>query len=110
MSHNGAIKKQYSPTFKAQIVLELLKGEKSIAQISSEHGIHPFQLHKWKKQVVESLPQLFTDDKKTVDKVKNEYEAKLEELYAQIGRLTTQVNWLEKASELPGRRGLPWWI
>ena len=90
------MKKQYSPTFKAQIVLELLKEEKSIAQISSEHGIHPSQLHKWKKQAVEGLSQLFTDDKKAVDKVKSEYEAKLEELYAQIGRLTTQVNWFKK--------------
>ncbi|NPV54897.1 MAG: transposase, partial [Firmicutes bacterium] len=90
------MKKQYSPTFKAQIVLELLKEEKSVAQISSEHGIHPSQLHKWKRQAIEGLSQLFTDDKKAVDKVKSEYEAKLEELYAQIGRLTTQVNWFKK--------------
>ena len=103
------MKKQYSPTFKAQVVLELLKEEKSIAQMSSEHGIHPNVLHKWKKQAIESLPQLFTDDKKGVDKVKGEYEAKLDELYAEIGRLTTQIAWFKKRFlNCPSRRGLPW--
>ena len=88
--------KTYSPTFKAQVVLELLKEEKSIAQISSEYGVHPSQLHKWKKQAVENLPQL-EDDKKAIDKVRNEYEAKLDELYAEIGRLTTQIAWFKKS-------------
>lgn len=90
------MKKTYSPSFKAQVVLELLKEEKSIAQIASEQGIHPNQLHKWKKQVIESLPQLFAADKKSADKVRSEYEAKLDELYAEIGRLTTQIAWFKK--------------
>lgn len=74
----------------------------------SEHGVHLSQLHKWKKQAVESLPQLFADDKKAIDKVRNEYEAKLDELYAEIGRLTTQVAWFKKRFLCcPGRRGSP---
>lgn len=95
------MKKSYSPSFKAQVVLEMLKEEKSIAQIASEYGIQPTQLHKWKKQVLEGLPALFADDKRSVETVKGEYEAKMKELYAEIGRLTTHVEWFKKkVSEL----------
>ena len=50
---------QYTKQKKAEIVLELLKEEKTIAQISSEYGIHPTQLNQWKKTALEGLPELF---------------------------------------------------
>ncbi len=42
------MRKTYSAEFKAQVVLEILKEEKSISQLSSEYGVHPNQLNKWK--------------------------------------------------------------
>ena len=59
------MKKQYTAKQKAQIVLEILKEEKSISQIASEHGIHPNQLYKLKAQALESLPRVFEDGSKT---------------------------------------------
>ena len=47
-------RKHYSPAFKAQIVQELLREEKTVAQLASEHGIHPTQLHKWRSIAVEA--------------------------------------------------------
>jgi putative transposase len=96
------IRKSYTPEFKAQIVLEILKEEKTIAQIASEHGIHPNMLNRWKKQALENLPQLFSDEKKAVETMKAEYENKIQDLYQKIGRLTTQLTWLKKnlASQL----------
>jgi len=54
-----SVRKQYSPEFKSKIVLEILKEEKTLSQLSSEYGVHTTQLKKWKKEVLENLPQLF---------------------------------------------------
>jgi len=43
-------------------VLEFLREEKTIAQMAFEYGVHPTQLHRWKKQVLERLPELFKRD------------------------------------------------
>ncbi|WP_258111955.1 transposase, partial [Alicyclobacillus sp. SP_1] len=53
------MRKHYTAAFKAQVVLELLKEEKTIAQISSEYGIHFTMLHKWKKTALENLASVF---------------------------------------------------
>jgi putative transposase len=90
--------KRYKPKQKAQIVLEMLKEERTVTQISSEYGIHTSQLYKWKKQALEGLPDLFEEDHKTEKALQTKHEQKLEELYAEIGRLTTQLNWLKKKS------------
>jgi len=90
------VRKTYSAEFKAQVVLEILKEEKSISQLASEHGVHPNLLFKWKNQALHDLPRLFSDDHKKTEAVKTEYEKQIEGLYEEIGRLTTQLNWLKK--------------
>lgn len=90
------MRKTYSAEFKAQVVLEILKEEKSISQLSSEYGVHPNILGKWKNQAMRDFPRLFVDDEKKTQAMKAEYEKKVQELYEEIGRLTTQVNWLKK--------------
>jgi len=92
------MKKSYTPKQKAQIVLEILKEERSIAQIASEYGVHPNQLYKWKAQAVENLPGLFEEDRKEEKSLKAGHERQLKELYAEIGKLTTQLDWLKKKS------------
>ncbi|HQF64169.1 MAG TPA: transposase [Anaerolineaceae bacterium] len=94
------MKKQYTAKQKAQIVLEILKEEKSISQIASEHGIHPNQLYKWKAQALESLPRVFEDGSKTGKVQQAAHAQEVSELYEQIGRLSTQIAWLKKKSGL----------
>ncbi len=89
------MRKQYTSAFKAQIVRQMLREDKSIAQLSSEHGVHPNVLHKWKAQALEGLPGLFEGHDDTV-RLKAEHERQVHELYAEIGRLTTQVGWLKR--------------
>jgi transposase len=91
------MRKQYSATYKADIVQELLKEEKTVSQLASETGIHPTQLKEWKKVVLTRLPELFSRNDQALDEVRN-HEQKVTELYAEIGRLTTQLNWLKKKS------------
>jgi transposase len=89
------MRKQFSPTFKAQVVHELLKEEQSVAQLAAEYGVHPTQLGKWKALALHGLPSLF-EERSEIGALKTAHEAEVTALYAEIGRLTTQVAWLKK--------------
>ena len=89
------MKKVYTPAFKAQVVLELLKEEKSLAQLSSEHGVHANVLREWKVIALKGLSSLY-ERRDTLAEQATAHEKHLEDLYAEIGRLTTQLNWLKK--------------
>jgi transposase len=91
-------RKHFSASQKAQIALEILKEEKPVSQIASENGVHPNVLYRWKKQALENLPKLFEDDNKSERDQQAEHEKQVTELYNEIGRLTTQANWLKKKS------------
>jgi len=92
-------RKQYSPTLKAKIVVEALRETKTIAELAAEHQVHPNLITKWKQAAVAELPTLF--ERGTVkDEAAEAQEKKIAELYQEIGKLTTQVNWLKKKSGL----------
>lgn len=91
-------RKKYTAEFKSQIVLEILKEEKPMSQIASEHEIHVNQLHKWKTQFLQEMPQVFEKQNKDMEKMKAAYEEQLENLYAELGKVTTQLSWIKKKS------------
>ena len=93
------MRKRYTPTFKAQVVRELLKEEKTLAQVAADHGVHPTQLIKWRTIALEGLPSLFTRQDSTMA-LRADYETRLAALYEEIGRLSTQVAWLKRKSGL----------
>jgi len=93
-----AKRKRFTARQKAHIALEILKEEKTINQIASEYGIHPNVLYRWKKQAIENLPKLFDTENKSERERQAEHERQMDELYNEIGRLTTQLNWLKKKS------------
>ncbi len=96
-------RKHYTPAFKAQLVQELLREEKTVSQLAAEHGIHPNQLSTWKRTALDGLPTLFSRGDSTAA-LQATHEQEVEDLYAQIGRLTTQVAWLKRKSGLePGQ-------
>src|SRR5215470_14468535 len=89
------MKKHYSPAFKAKLVLELLKEQKSLSQLASEHQVHPNQLRQWRDLILKDLASLFDKKAQTADLVAA-HQLQLEQLYAQIGKLSTQLSWLKK--------------
>jgi len=93
------MRKQYSAAFKAKVVQELLKEEKSLAQIASEYEVHPTQLKNWRTIALEGLPSLFEKRDNTAE-LKEEHERQLAELYTEIGKLTTQLTWLKKKCQI----------
>ena len=92
-------RKTHDSTFKAKVALEAVKGEKTIAQISSEYGVHPNQISKWKKKLLQELPELFSEKRRSQDINKEALEA---ELYRQIGQLKVELEWVKKKSQLLG--------
>ena len=91
------MKKTYTPEFKAQVVREILSEQKTMVEIASEYGVHPVQLSQWKKAALENLAAVFVDDRKAA-KQQRLQEQKMDQLYSQVGKLTTQLEWLKKKS------------
>src|SRR3984893_10090693 len=89
------MRKQYTAAFKAKVVQELLKEEKTFAQIATEYEVHSTQLKNWRAVALEGLPGLFEKQDSTAE-LKRAHEQQLSELYAEIGKLSTQVSWLKK--------------
>jgi putative transposase len=91
------MRKQYSAEFKAQVVREVLREEKTIGQIASEYGVHPTQVSQWRDKALAGLPELLS--RKGVEQqaaTQAAHEQQVHELYAEIGRLTTELAWLKK--------------
>lgn len=93
-------KKQHTPEEKSKLVIEALRGERTINEIASEHNIHPNMLSKWKRDAEKNLYLIFQDNSAKERKAKRDQEAEIDKLYAQIGKLTTQNEWLKKKSGL----------
>jgi transposase len=92
----GKIRRNHSATFKAKVALEAVKKEKTIAQLSSEFGVHPNQISQWRKQLLNELPDIFSRKRK---KQEADAEDLQSELYRQIGQLKVELDWLKKKSE-----------
>lgn len=89
------MKKSYTAAFKAQAVLELLKETKTLNQLASEYGVAASVLREWKLAAVKGLADVF-EKRDSVTELKATHEHQLVDLYAEIGRLTTHVNFLKK--------------
>ena len=92
-------RKQYTADFKAKIVKEMLREEKTVGQLASEYEVHSNMLYRWRDQAVAGLPGLFSDQSaQELAEKEAEWQQEREGLYAEIGRLSTQMTWLEKKS------------
>jgi transposase len=91
------MRRGHDAAFKARVALEALKEEKTMAQLSSEFGVHVNQIRQWRQKLLDELPSLFSDRRKKKDK---EGEELLSELYRQIGQLNVELEWLKKKSQV----------
>ena len=93
----GKNRRTLDAAFKAKVALEAVRGEKTIAQLASQYGVHPNQIGQWKKKLLKELPALFSDHRKKEEKGREELES---ELYRQIGQLKVELDWLKKKSQM----------
>jgi transposase-like protein len=74
------MKKQFTPTFKAKVARELLREEKTMAQIGSKRQVAPTQLHQWKQIAIKGQASLYEDGQREIEQVKMQHEMEKEQL------------------------------
>lgn len=89
----GRQRRKFSSELKARVAIEAIKGHRSVAELAGEHQVHPSQITQWKKQLLESAEQVFSDRRVTEKKDQEELLAKL---YQQIGQMKVELDWLQK--------------
>jgi transposase len=93
----GRMRKKFEATLKAKVAIEALRGEKTIAELSSEYGVHPNQIGKWKQDLIQGAAEVFTKENR--DKA-NILEEEKDKLYKNIGKLQVENDWIKKKLEL----------
>jgi transposase len=88
-------KRQHSSKLKASIAIEAIKGEKTIAEISRKHNIHPSRIHAWKSEVLKGLEGVFSINKREAD-AKNNADNHIAMLEKKIGQLVIENDYLKK--------------
>jgi putative transposase len=86
--------KQYTAALKAKVVQELWKEEKTLVQIAAAYEVHPTQLKNWRAIVLAGRADLF-EKHDSPAQLKAAYEQHQTALYAEIGKVTTQLTWLK---------------
>lgn len=91
-------KRKFTAEFKANLVLEVLRGERELGAIASEHQINPNQLRAWKTAFLERAPMLFEENKQAKEAVRQEQEQADEKaaMLKTIGQLTLERDFLMK--------------
>ena len=88
-------RKNHSAAFKARVAMAAAKGDKTIAELASEFGVHPTQIAQWKKRLLESTTEIFSRGRQREKANQDELTS---ELYRQIGQLKVELDWLKKKS------------
>lgn len=93
-------KRQFSPEYKAKLVIESLKEEKTISEISAREGISRAQLQNWKKEFLDNAGRVFSQsrDEREAQRLIKETQEREQDLMAKVGQLTVEVDWLKKKS------------
>ena len=70
-------RRNHSAQFKAKVALAAAKGDKTIAELTSQYEVHPNQVTQWKKQLLESLPDIFSRSRQRERQKQDELEEHL---------------------------------
>jgi transposase len=89
------IRKKYSNEYKAQVALSAIKEECTVSELSSQYGVHPTQINKWKRLVLSGMKNIFVDN---ANKQQYQHDNHVKDLHAKIGQLTIEKDFLADAS------------
>lgn len=101
-------RRNYPPEFKAQIVLELLREEKTVNELAAQHQISPVVISRWKADFMERAAEVFKKGPSEAEKELELKEEHIADLERKVGQLTVEVDWLKKKSaEIFNRKRTP---
>jgi transposase-like protein len=84
-------RRNHAPAFKAKVALEAFKCEQTIVELSQRYQVHPNQITKWKKQLMENAADIFGQGEK------QDPELNVKDLHAKIGQLAVENDFLSNA-------------
>lgn len=88
-------RRQFSPELKKKIAIEAIKEQRAINELASQYQVHPVQISKWKKQLLEGAVSIFEDRRKREgDLRKQEQQEGI--LQQKVGQLVMENDWLKK--------------
>lgn len=87
------MKKKFTPKEKANVAFAAIRGDKTLAELSSNYQACSKQIGRWKKIIEERAPDLFADKRKNKEL---EQEELIDRLYRIIGQRDTELDWLKK--------------
>lgn len=90
-------RRKFSGAFKAQVAIDALKERESLAELSVRYGIHSTIINRWKKEFISRAGEIFE-----TPPPEEELEKEKERLYAKIGQLEMERDWLKKISKRAG--------
>ena len=95
--------KKYSPDFKLKVVLKYLSENTSVGQICIDSNVSKATLYKWVSQFKANSGNIFNDGNSSNNKINNNKrtaEKEITNLYAKIGELTVERDFLKKTLDV----------
>ena len=86
-------RKNFNKEFKAKVAIEALKGQRTVNELSQEFSVHVSQINRWKKELLETAPEVFSQNKEREAK---RTEMEKDQLYQKVGQLQIELDWLKK--------------
>lgn len=89
----GRKRRPHAAGVKAKAALAAVRGIKTTSELASEFGVHPTQIAKWKKQLLDGAAEVFS---RNGSARADDFQQREAELYQQIGKLQMELEWLKK--------------
>jgi transposase-like protein len=86
-------RQKFDPALKARLALAAVRGEKTIAELSSEHGVHATQITQWKQELLHRSSEIFS---KPDTSAYDQQQEMADKLHRTIGELKVENDWLKK--------------